>query len=385
MVSVRACPSGEPPSCPSSGAKEAMEVPGAEGAAEVPGRKGRRGRLGRRRRRRCLGPRGRRRQRPGGGPLFDHDQVAADAAVRFGQRGAVTGPVERVQVRFLVRDDDVDAGQLAEFAQLLGGELGVRRATPADHVDLADLARLQGLQNLLRHVGAVQLGRVPGQDAGHVHRHVADADDRDRLGVEGERAGADVRVPAVPVDEVGGRVAAGQVLPRDAEAAVAHRAGRVDHRVVGRQQVGPGHVVAEVHAAEKPDVRAFQHLAQVLGDRLDRLVVGGDPVPDQPVRSGQPVEDVDPHPDRTVRAGQRGRVFDQGLRGVQSGRPGADDCDLEHSHISHPRPPRHRAGPGRRVTSYRASLLRLVTAPREVPSRRRLPPGPVRRDDRVAW
>ena len=363
------------------GADEAVGRRGAWGGGGL-GRRGclgRRGRLGRRGclgRKGCLGWKGCLGRRGCGGPLPDDDHVAADAAVRFGERRAVPGLVERVQVRLRARDDDLDAGQLAELAQLLGGELGVRRATPADHVDLADLARLQGLQNLLRHVGAVQLGRVPGQDPGHVHRHVADADDRDRLGVEGERAGTDVRVTAVPVDEVGGRVTAGQVLPRDAEAAVAHRAGRVDHRVVGRQQVGPGHVLAEVHAAEKPDVGAFEHLAQVLRDRLDRLVVGGDPVPDQPVGSGQPVEDVHPHPDRALRAGQRGRVLDQGLRGVQPGRPGADDRDLEHSHASHPRPPRHRVGPGLRVS---------FTASRGAPSWRRLPPGPVRQHDRVVW
>ena len=258
-------------------------------------------------------------------PFPDHDHVAADPPVGLRGGRSLPGAVERVQVRLRGRDDDLDAGQLTQFAQFLGGELGVRGAAPADHVHLADLAGLQGLQHRLRYVRTVQFDWVAGEDPGHVHRDVADADDRDRLGVEGERGRADVRVPAVPVDEVGGRVAAGQVLPRDAEAAVTHRAGRVDHRVVGRQQVRARHVLAEVHAAEKPDIGTFQHLAQVLGDRLDRLVVGGDPVPDQPVRRGQPVEDVDPDPDRprepvarVVR--QRGRVLDQRLRRIEPSR-----------------------------------------------------------------
>jgi hypothetical protein len=250
------------------------------------------------------------------GPLPDGHHVAADPPVGLGQFRAGPGTVEAVQVGLVGRDDDLDAGQFPKLSQFLGGELGVGRAAPADHVDLAYLAGHQGLQHRLRHVRGVQVGRVAGQDAGHVDGHVPDPDDRDRLGVEGERGRADVRVPAVPVDEVGGRVAAGQVLAGDAQPPVAHGPGGVHHGVVGFQQVGPGHVLAEVHAADEPHVRAFQHLAQVLGDRLYRLVVGGDPVADQPVRGGQPVQHVHPHPDR-VR--QRGRVLDQCFGRVEPG------------------------------------------------------------------
>ena len=105
-------------------------------------------------------------------------------------------------------------------------------------------------------------------------------------GVEGEGARVHVRMAAVPVDEVGGGVASRPVLARDAQPPVPHRAGRVDDRVVGRQQVVAGDVLAEVDPADEPDVRALQHLAQVLRDRLDRLMVRRDAVPDQPVRRG---------------------------------------------------------------------------------------------------
>ena len=270
-------------------------------------------------------------------PFPDHDHVAADTAVRLGERRALAGPVEGVRVGLGGRDDDLDAGQLTQLTQLLGGELGVRGAAPPDHVHLTNLAGLQSLQHRLGHVGAVQVGRVPGQDPGHIHRDVPDADDRNRLSVQNERAGPDVRVPAVPVDEVGGRVAARQVLARNAEPPVPHRPGRVDHRVVSRQQVVAGHILAQVHAAEKPDVGAFQHPAQVLGDRLDRLVVGGHPVPDQAVGRGQPIVDIHPDPHRPVRPFERGRMLDQRLRRVQPGRTGPDDRDLQHLHALHPR------------------------------------------------
>ena len=82
---------------------------------------------------------------------------------------------------------------------------------------------------------SLKLVRVAGQDAGHVDRDVADPDDGDRLRVEGERVEVDVGVTAVPVHEVGRRVAARQVLAGDAEPPVAHRAGGVHDGVVARR------------------------------------------------------------------------------------------------------------------------------------------------------
>ena len=132
-----------------------------------------------------------------------------------------------------------------------------------------------------------------------------------------ERGRVDVRMPAVPVDEVGRREAAGQVLAGDAQPAVPHRAGRVHHRVVAGQQVLAGHVGAQVHAADEVHAVVLKHAAQVLGDRLDRLVVGRDTVADQAVRGRQPVDDVDPDGLRRL---QRGGLLDQCLGGVQASR-----------------------------------------------------------------
>jgi hypothetical protein len=178
-----------------------------------------------------------------GRPAVDRDHVAADPPVGLRQRGALSGQVERVQIRLVRVHHDIHAGQLAEFAQLFGGELGVRGAAPPDHVHLAHLGRVQRLEHWLRHVSRRQRSRVPGQDPRHVHGHVADTDHRHRLGVQGECGHLDVRMPAVPVDEVGGRETARQVLAGDAEPPVAHRAGRVHHRVVRTQQVLAGHVI----------------------------------------------------------------------------------------------------------------------------------------------
>ena len=180
------------------------------------------------------------------------DQVAADPAVGRGERSRFARAVEALgQLELGLVGGHLHAAKLAELAQLLGGELGLRRAAAADDVHLADLGRAQRRHHRLRDVGLLKVGRVAGQDAGHVHRDVANPDDGDRLGVEGEGARVDVGVTAVPVDEVGRRVAAEQVLARDAEAAVAHRAGGVHDRVVGVKQVFPGHVRAEVRQSRR--------------------------------------------------------------------------------------------------------------------------------------
>ena len=84
---------------------------------------------------------------------------------------------------------------------------------------------------------------------------------------------------AVPVDEVGGRIAAGQVLPRCRAAGHASRRSRRRRRR-SCKQVLAGHVVTEVHAAEELHLGRFEDLAQDAGDRLDEGCESrGDPVP----------------------------------------------------------------------------------------------------------
>ncbi len=94
------------------------------------------------------------------------------------QPGALAGRIEGIQVMLALADHHVHAVQLAELAQFLGGELGLGRTAAADHVHLANLARLERLEHRLGDIGLTQLGGVLDQDAGDVHRYVADADHR---------------------------------------------------------------------------------------------------------------------------------------------------------------------------------------------------------------
>src|SRR5262249_4811009 len=159
-----------------------------------------------------------------------------------------------------------------------------------------------------------------------VNGHVPDADHRHRLGVQLEPVRVHVRVSAVPVDEVGGRVATGQVLAWYPEPPVAHRAGRVDNRVITGQQVISGHVVAEVYRADELDALMLEYAPQVIGDRLDRLVVGRHAIADQAIRRRQPVKYIDADWAREV---QRSALLDQGFGRVQAGRARADYGDVE--------------------------------------------------------
>src|SRR5215472_2081926 len=136
-------------------------------------------------------------------------------------------------------------------------------------------------------------------------------------------------MPAVPVHEVGRRIAPRHVLAWNPEPPVPHRASGVDNSVITGHQVGSGYVIAKVNGADEPDALVLKHPAQVISDRLDRLVIRRDAVPDQPIWRGQPVKDVDL--DRLRRI-ERGTLLHQRLSGIQAGRARAYDGDVEGFH-----------------------------------------------------
>lgn len=119
-------------------------------------------------------------------------------------------------------------------------------------------------------------------------------------------------------------MAAGQILAGNAEPAVGRRPDAVDHRMVElAQPLGWQPVPAHLDMAEEGDPLVLQDGPQTVLQRLDLLVVGGDAVPHEAVRAGQPVQHV--HPD----IGHPG-LLDQRLSGVDPAGAGADDGDMEH-------------------------------------------------------
>jgi len=124
----------------------------------------------------------------------------------------------------------------------------------------------------------------------------------------------------VPGDELGGRVGAGQVLPRDPQPVVGGRPERVDDAVVALQQLLAADVPAQLHPAEEAKARLARRLGVALGDRLDLGMVGRHARAHQPERGGQGVEDV-----------HLEALPEQLLGGIEAGRPGADDRDACHA------------------------------------------------------
>ena len=250
--------------------------------------------------------------------------------VGLGQPGAAAGRVERVQVRLVRPDRDRRTPSSSPSSRSsLVVNLACAGPAAADHVDLADLAGRQRVEHRLGDVGVAQLGRVPDQDAGHVHGDVADPDHRDRVGVQGERVRVHVGVAAVPVDEVGGREAAGQVLAGDAEPPVGHRAGGVDHRVVaggaGRpwSRRCPG---ATPPRNLTPSCSSTRRRYSAI-DLID-LWSGATPYRTRPYGVGSRSSTST----RIGPAGPARRLLDQRLGGVEAGRPGTDDGDLDRVH-----------------------------------------------------
>jgi hypothetical protein len=168
---------------------------------------------------------------PAGGrsrrPLLQQLEVAASRGA-----GDELLAAQVVQLEVGRVDEDVGTGQLAELAQLTGGEPRLHRPPPGDQVHVADGAVGEGRENPPGHVGRQQLVRRPREHPHDVAGDVARADHDHRPGVEPEPVGRHVGVAVVPGDQIGGRDAAGQILPRHVHPAVGRRAGRDEHRVV---------------------------------------------------------------------------------------------------------------------------------------------------------
>ena len=197
------------------------------------------------------------------------------------------------------------------------GELRLRRAAAAEHVDLAGLVGAQGLVHVVRDLGDVQLIAGLRQNARDVQADVAHADDGDGLGRQVPLAG-ELGVRVVEADELAGAMVALQVRAGDVQVAIAGCAGREHDGVVKPAQFRDGHVAPDVDVAQKADLGLVQHAVQGLDDALDARMIGSDAVADEAERRGQALENVDGH----VAAG-----LHQGIRGVDARGAGSDDGD----------------------------------------------------------
>ncbi len=117
--------------------------------------------------------------------------------------------------------------------------------------------------------------------------HVAVADDDGPLPRQVERAVGVVGVPVVPGHELGGGVAAGEILAGNAQFAVACRTDRVDDGVVVREQFLVGHVRAHVHVEVAVHRPLADDRAELVRDALGARMIRGDACAHQPVRVGR--------------------------------------------------------------------------------------------------
>ena len=129
----------------------------------------------------------------------------------------------------------------------------------------------------------------------------------------------EIRVGVVPGDELGGRMAAGEVLAGDPKVPVGRGAVGVDDRVVVVGELGGAHVPADLHVAEEAKALPRGRLLVYADHRFDLRVVGRHAGTHKAERGRKAVEDV--HLEVEVLGAQ------QVLGGVEAGRAGADDGD----------------------------------------------------------
>ncbi len=246
------------------------------------------------------------------------------------------GPgAHRIEFEVGVVDDDVHPGEVAECEELRIAVRGLRRAASAEQDDLADVALPQRLQSVVGDVGARQFVDVHGEDPRDIEGDVAVADDDGAFAGQIEGAVGVVGVAVVPGDELGGGVAAGQVLARDPESAVGRRTGRIDHGVVMLEQFGVSDVASDLGGEVQGELLAPERPFERFRDRLGPRMIGGDTGAHETEGSREPVEhlDLDVGP------------FEQFLGGVAGRGAGADDGDPQRSAIARRRRNRHEGLP----------------------------------------
>ena len=152
----------------------------------------------------------------------------------------------------------------------------------------------------------LELGAGKGEHPGDVGGDVAVADHDGALVGEVELAVGEVRVGVVPVDELSGRPAAGQVLAGDPELVVGRRAVGEDDAVVALAQLVDADVLAHLDVPKKRKPSPRGGLLVDADDRLDLGVVGSDACPHEPEGRRQLVEHVH-FDDRSPRASSGAR------------------------------------------------------------------------------
>src|SRR3989441_9158982 len=207
------------------------------------------------------------------------------------------------------------------------------------------------LQGVVGDIGRRQLLRGPTEDPRHIHGDIAHTHHRGALDGEVELRVPIVGVAVVPGDELRRRVAPAKVFAGNAHAAVGLGARAVDDLVVVGAQVGEGHVLAELDAAEEAEARMSGDLVELGRDRFDLLVVGRDTEPDEAVRRRQPVVHVDLH-DHAI-------LPEQVVGHVVAGGPGPDDRDPQRVRLG----PRLRHQRLRRASSPRSCAWSVSSSP----------------------
>ena len=191
-------------------------------------------------------------------------------------------------------DDHVGVGELAELAQLGVGEGGLRGAAATDDDDLAHAACGEHLERVVGGVGGGELGgestSMRATSSATLPLPITTARSAER------RSNSRSVWSGWPLYQPTNSVAAcepGRSSPGMPERPVDGRAGRVDDRVVVREQLLAGDVLAELDVAEEAEARVRGGLLVDAGDGLDLRVVGGDAGAHEPPRRGQALEHVD--------------------------------------------------------------------------------------------
>jgi hypothetical protein len=214
-------------------------------------------------------------------------------------------------------DEHVGSGKISQLADLHRRPGRLHGPAPTDDEDLLHAGGVDCLDCGVGRVRRRQLVRREREHPGDVERDVAVADHDRALVREVELEVLEVGVAVVPGHERGRGPRPGQVLAGDPQPTVSLGAEREHHAVVPLGELVMRHVPSDLDVPEEAKPFRRGDLLERPRDGLDVRMVRRDAEAHEPPRRRQPVDQVD----LDARVGAR----EQRARGVEAGRPGADD------------------------------------------------------------
>ena len=227
-----------------------------------------------------------------------------------------------IEVEIVLGHNDVNVGNVPQFAQFQGGELHLRGASATKDMHVSNRVFSQALGDVFGDFSDQHVFDVLGQDTRNIQCNISDAQHGNRLCFKRPGAGV-IRMPVVPRHEIGSAVGLRKVNARDIQWSIAISARGDNDRIVMGVKVLDGDVATYLNVSKQANIAALKNLVEGDDNLLDSGVVRGNAVAHQAVGGRKAFEQIDIH----VQTG-----LGQNVRCINARRACADNGNVVGAH-----------------------------------------------------